>query len=436
MVCRELTAYVGGWQRRVSVFATALFALGGTGAELPSAGGDVHEGVASCADGQCHGKGEEDFQANVWRNEYRLWNDSDPHAGAYRTLLSVESRAIAAKLGLAEAHTAGVCLDCHADNVPEDKRGTKFQITDGVGCEACHGGAGRWIESHAAMGATHEDNIDRGMYATDRPFARARLCLSCHMGTGDQFATHQIMAAGHPRLSFQLDVYSGWHEHYEYDDDYLDRKDHSEPANLWLTGLAVAALRTLELRSGHDSPHMEFAYYQCDSCHHAMRDPFWDGSPGVDGAPGALRPADAPLTILEVALGQMAPEGAAGLSSHLQQWRRALGNSDETTRAAEALYGELADLVDGIAKARYSRAQLRKLRDALLSRAGAGGFRYQATAEQACFAVETLCYELDDCSAQEDRLQSWLESAAGQNDGFDRDRYQGIAKDLRTMLLP
>ena len=429
MVRRELTT------RRISVLATALFALGGTGAELPSAGGDVHEGVASCADGQCHGKGEEDYQSNVWRNEYRLWNDSDPHAGAYRTLLSAESRAIAARLGLAEAHTANMCLDCHADNVPEDKRGSKFQITDGVGCEGCHGGAGRWIESHATLGATHEDNIDRGMYATDRPPARARVCLSCHMGTADQFTTHQIMAAGHPRLSFQLDVYSGWHEHYEYDDDYQDRKEISEPANLWLTGLAVASMQTLELRSGHDSPYMEFAHYQCDSCHHAMRDPFWTGSHGTAGTPGALRPADAPLTILELALEQVAPESAAGLSAQAHQWRAALGSSVEA-RAADSLNDELADLVDGIAKARYSRAQLRKLRGALLARAGGGGLHYQATAEQACLAVETLCYELDDCSAQEERLERWLESAAGQNDTFDRDRYQAIAKQLRTALPP
>ena len=70
---------------------------------------------------------------------------NDRHSKAYKTLLNEESRTIARKLGLKNAHTADICLDCHADNVPKDKRGPEFFISDGVGCETCHGGGENYI---------------------------------------------------------------------------------------------------------------------------------------------------------------------------------------------------------------------------------------------------------------------------------------------------
>ena len=51
-------------------------------------------------------------------------------------------------LGLPNAHEADLCLDCHADNVPTAMRGPEFDITDGVGCEACHGGSETWAALH------------------------------------------------------------------------------------------------------------------------------------------------------------------------------------------------------------------------------------------------------------------------------------------------
>ena len=145
-----------------------------------------HLGPASCASSVCHGKLDRQDDLNVWLNEYRIWTRADKHSQAYRTLESDDSRRIAENLGLASATTAQICLDCHADNVAMEKRGPKFQLSDGVGCEACHGGGEEWIKSHAAEGATHADNLRRGMYPTEEPVARAELCLSCHMGTADK----------------------------------------------------------------------------------------------------------------------------------------------------------------------------------------------------------------------------------------------------------
>src|SRR5690606_8941710 len=117
-------------------------------ATLPQDGADTHRGVASCASAVCHGSIVPKTDGNALQNEYRTWTLHDMHARAYKVLLNDESKLIAKKLGLANAHEADVCLDCHADNVAAGKRGRRFQLSDGVGCEACHGGAERWIKSH------------------------------------------------------------------------------------------------------------------------------------------------------------------------------------------------------------------------------------------------------------------------------------------------
>ena len=162
--------------------AFVAYGNGAIGAEFK------HMGVASCAASVCHGKLAAQTDRNVQLNEYRTWSQEDRHSQAYRTLESAQSKAIAQKLGLPSAKTAQICLDCHADSAAA--RGPKFLVSDGVGCEACHGGAEKWIESHAEKTATHQRNLSLGMYPTESPAARARLCLTCHMGTGDRMITN------------------------------------------------------------------------------------------------------------------------------------------------------------------------------------------------------------------------------------------------------
>ena len=111
--------------------------------ELPQQDNKEHLGVASCAASMCHGSVIPREGSDVLQNEYIIWSRADAHSQAFQTLLSAESKKIANKLGLENATTASVCLDCHSDNVTANQRGEKFQISDGVGCESCHGGGGR-----------------------------------------------------------------------------------------------------------------------------------------------------------------------------------------------------------------------------------------------------------------------------------------------------
>src|SRR5579862_2835448 len=131
-----------------------------------AASGYKHLGVASCAASVCHGKLTAQTGRDVALNEYRIWLEQDRHSQAYRALDNPRSRSIAANLGLPSASAAKICLDCHADNVPANQRGPKFQLSDGVQCEACHGGSEKWIETHTQQTVTHAANVANGMNAT------------------------------------------------------------------------------------------------------------------------------------------------------------------------------------------------------------------------------------------------------------------------------
>jgi hypothetical protein len=201
---RSVLLAVGAWALCCAVANAATPAPADKAApvKLPYQLPNKHLGVATCSSSVCHGNVKSTSNYDVQLNEYVTWAHNDAHAKAYSVLQNERSRAIAAKLGLPAAHTAKICLDCHADNVPEAMRGREFNLTDGIGCETCHGGAERWLESHTSKQTTYEDNLKRGMFPTANIGPRATLCVSCHVGNSDKFASHRIMGAGHPRLSF------------------------------------------------------------------------------------------------------------------------------------------------------------------------------------------------------------------------------------------
>ena len=97
----------------------------------------VYEGVASCAGSTCHGRAEGNGK-EVRQDEIAIWQEpsspSGAHSRAFAVLDSPRGRQIAASLGLGEPTSAGECLGCHA--TPAAQRGPKFQVSDGVGCEA------------------------------------------------------------------------------------------------------------------------------------------------------------------------------------------------------------------------------------------------------------------------------------------------------------
>ena len=427
---------------RLTVLGTTLLLLcaaGSAGAELPQYDGRVHEGVASCASSVCHGAATERSGTNVLQNEFTTWTRYDSHGGAYDVLLNEESRRIAAKLGLPNAHEADVCLDCHADNVPQAMRGAEFHIEDGVGCEACHGGSEDWIASHTADAARHEDNLAAGLYPSEDVEARAELCLSCHLGTEDKFATHEIMGAGHPRLAFELSTFEALQPpHWAYDADYVERKVEVDDFGTWAGGLLTMARANIDLLSGPlahgDGLFPEVALFDCHSCHHPMSDKRWAATTATAGLePGAIRINDANFVILLPLAEAIAPElhermlgQIRALNRSVTSGRRALADAaaalDETVDALEA---RVAQGVDGAAR--------REILEGLLARAVRGDYRDYIAAEQAAMAMDLLLISLDQWELNKPRIDAVF-ATVEDDEAYRPGRFVAAADALRQGL--
>ena len=385
-------------------FAVALLtvASGAALAAEPGVADYKHLGVASCATSVCHGKLSPAPDKHVALNEYQTWTREDRHAQAYRTLDLAESKRIAANLGLASASAAPICLNCHADNVPSDKRGPKFQISDGVGCEACHGGSEKWIQSHAAESATHKGNVALGMYSTEQPLKRAELCLGCHLGTKDRFATHAIMGAGHPRLSFEMEAYTANQPaHYVVDADYEQRKGRIPGMNLWLTGQIESTRRMLTLlqtdmfHSGGMFP--EFAFYDCHSCHHPMDKIRWNAQrAGAGIKPGTLRLQTQNLIVLQAVTETFEPAALNELVGLTNALIRAGQRDRAAVAAAARTLQDWVEKRDGLSRRQFATADITAMRKTLVKYGAtdkAGDF---AAAEQIVLGLESLSYSLGD----------------------------------------
>lgn len=407
-----------GWRRSASARSRALWLIAALGASAPALAlepgiaDNKHMGVASCATSVCHGKLAPQSDKDVALNEYRIWQQEDRHAQAYRTLELPESKRIAANLGLPNAAAAKICLDCHADNVPSNKRGPKFQISDGVGCEACHGGSEQWLESHAAENATHKDNVARGMYPTEQPLKRVQVCLGCHLGTKDQFATHAIMGAGHPRLSFELEAYTtNQPAHFIVDADYEQRKGRIAGMNLWVTGQIETTRRYLSLLQTNmfheGSMFPELAFYDCHSCHHPMDKIRWNSArAGAGIKPGTVRLQTQNLIVLQALMDAFEPSATKQLAELTNALIRA-GQRDRVAvnEAAKALLNWLAPR-DALARRQYSNDDVIKMRKTLARYAASDKAGDYAAAEQIVLGLESLSYTIGDRASKKAALDT------------------------------
>ncbi len=395
-----------------------------------------HLGVAACASSVCHGKIAPQPGRNVGLNEYRLWSQDDAHARAYLTLESPLSKRITASLGLGNPTTEKICLDCHADNVPKDRRGPKFQLRDGIGCEACHGGAEKWIESHAEASRTHRQNIADGLYASELPLQRAQLCLSCHVGNKDKFATHLIMAAGHPRLNFELEAYTtNQPKHFTVDADYKSRKGTIDGMNLWLTGQIESARAVLMLQRSDLFFHPaamfpELALYDCHSCHHPMDQKRWTKQRAGEGMkPGILRLQTQNLVVLHAALEAVEPKARDELATLTDALLKAGQRNVDSVNAAAGALLEWLKGREALSRRSFSRAEVLDVRKMLLRHAAGDKVGDYAVAEQIVLGVESLSYSLGDRNAKKaslDKLYATVKSGTT----FNPSQFSAVAKSV------
>jgi hypothetical protein len=106
----------------------------------PAHGADAPKflGANSCSASSCHGGGGQN------QNQFLAWSVKDFHSQRpAATLTTARSKQIAAALDIKTPATDARCTACHAplNQVPEDRRGENFKISEGVSCESCHGPA-------------------------------------------------------------------------------------------------------------------------------------------------------------------------------------------------------------------------------------------------------------------------------------------------------
>lgn len=378
-----------------------IWSFGGADA-APASGGRAAVGVASCAGSTCHGRMEGDGKV-VRQDELMRWQEpSTPggaHSRAFAVLGGARSRQIAATLGLGDPASAPACLGCHS--TPVAVKGARFLAQDGVGCEACHGPAGGWIASHYAVGASHAGNVAAGMVPLERPQARASVCLDCHFGSDrpGQFVDHRIMAAGHPRISFELDLFSSMQGHHDEDPDYVRRKGRTDSLKFWAVGQAMAVERALTLygsAKGSEGAFPEFYFFDCQSCHRriydqAERSKTWEANPGRPIPAGMPPFNDENMIMLSAAARVMAPGAAGRFDADSKAFHAAIATDRRATVAAA---GKLAASAGALANAFAGARTDGDMAFAVVAQIAGGAIAprftdYEGSA-QAVMAIDTL----------------------------------------------
>jgi hypothetical protein len=354
-----------------------------------------YTGPGSCSSPSCHGGVQARDQTTVLQNEYSTWVVRDKHAHAFSNLTNPVGRRIAKIMGLPSPDTAPRCLACHALDVPADQRARTFDLTDGVGCENCHGPASAWLGPHTTRGWKYEKSIDLGLYDTRDLVKRSEKCLSCHLGTPEKTVDHELIAAGHPDLYFELDSFmSVMPTHW--------REVDTDP---WFAVRAMAVGQAVQLREqlrrvareSQGGIWPEYAELDCFACHHnlsAAKDS-WRQERGYAGR----RPGNPPFNLSRyVVLNHVMQDADPGAVRDLEAGINPVYagvtalNSDRRQVAAEAtsvseLAGRLAQRLNSM---KFDPPQTLRLLKGIAADGDGIAEQGERAAEQATMALDSL----------------------------------------------
>lgn len=363
----------------------------------------THLGVATCGGTTCHGRQEADGKI-VRQDELMRWQEeSTPggaHSRAFRVLREPRSIAIAKRLGIKDAATSQQCLGCHTTQAV--KKGPRFQVSDGVGCESCHGASSGWLSAHYAVGSSHSRNVSLGLTPLDNPKVRASTCLDCHYGSAKsgQFVSHRIMAAGHPRISFELDLFSTLQQHHDEDVDYIRRKGKTNNVRFWAVGQSMALERSLNLFSkpalATEGIFPEFYFYDCHSCHRRIYDDASARPTSIDN-PGRPIPEGMPpyndenIIMLSAAIAVAAPDLAGQFNTQSKAFHAAMAQGrGPAVEAAARLRQTARALADRFSRANFGREQSFQIMETIAGQVISPRFTDYEGSVQAVMAIDTL----------------------------------------------
>ena len=207
-----------------------------------------------------------------------------------------------------------LCLECHATYVPEDRQAKTFQMSDGVGCESCHGPSSEWLGPHTRRDWTRQQSLAAGMTDTRDLEERTSICSGCHIGGAGRNVDHELIAAGHPALIFETETFSALMPKH-----WREESDDWAGARRWIVGQATALREEArQLNARASGPAWEgwpdFADFDCFSCHHDLVVPTWRQNRPVIGRAGSPPWNHSRYQMLSLALGQSNPTAARELT--------------------------------------------------------------------------------------------------------------------------
>jgi len=381
--------------RALLTFAIVAGSLAGNllAADPPPA--SKYTGPGSCSSPSCHGGVQARTETSVLQNEYSTWVVRDKHAHAYTVLTNPVGTRMAKILGLPKPDTAPKCLACHALDVPVEQRARTFDVTDGVGCENCHGPASAWLGPHTARDWKYEKSLDLGMYNTRDLVKRSEKCLSCHLGTPDKVVDHEMLAAGHPDLFFELDSFmSVMPAHWKEVD-----KDPWIGVRTLGVGQAVQLREQLKrvAREAQGGIWPEYAELECFSCHHSLTaaEDSWRQKRGYPGR----RPGNPPLNLARfVVFRKIIQEVDRGGAQQLESEMRrvyslvtALNSDRRQVSSQAASAAETADrIAQRLAGMQFDQAMTLRLMKSISSDAESIAEQGERSAEQAFMVLDSL----------------------------------------------
>lgn len=153
----------------ITVLTFGLHILVGTSALMGAE--NKYVGAEKCKN--CHASAAKGDQHGVWSKM--------KHAQAFATLASPEAKKIAAEKKIDDPQKSEACLSCHvtAYGVPAAQKHKKFDETQGVQCETCHGPGGNHVAARlsAEGDETKVQQVGKDEIIHD---VTAETCKKCH----------------------------------------------------------------------------------------------------------------------------------------------------------------------------------------------------------------------------------------------------------------
>ncbi len=160
----------------IALWAAGAFVVAQTGAA--AAADHAFVGAAKCA--TCHKTVAQGEQFPKWQ--------ASMHAKAYETLAGEKAKEIAKAKGIADPQKAPECLKCHVTGYGAAAAllGEKYAVTDGVGCESCHGAGGDYVKK-ATMEGVMNGTITAASVGLVKPDKAT--CEKCHNKESPSFTS-------------------------------------------------------------------------------------------------------------------------------------------------------------------------------------------------------------------------------------------------------